>query len=96
MELAADCPDGAIDAPLLADATQVVTLRSLVSYVTGATPAEVAAFYQHELADLGWQPSTDATVSDAATVQGFTRDDESLTLVITPGEGGTMVRLGGG
>ena len=93
MDLPADCPAGTVDAPLLADATEVVTLPGLVSYVTASTPAEAAAFYQQELPGLGWQATADAIVSDTATVQDFTREGEQLSLIITAGDGGTIVRL---
>ena len=45
-----------MNAPLLSDASNVVTLPSLLAYDTGTSVLEARAFYEQELPKLGWQP----------------------------------------
>ena len=55
IELPADCPAGLVNAPLLPDASIVMNLPSLLAYDTGTSVLEARAFYEQELAKLGWQ-----------------------------------------
>ena len=94
VEIPPTCTAGLLDAPLLPDAAEVVRVADLVSYVTAAAAADVAAFYQQELPAMGWQPATaEANVTDEATVQDFTRGGERVALVVMTAEGRTTVRL---
>ncbi len=50
-----DCPPGLLEAPMLPDAADVESLPGLLRYETTSSVPEVVAFYQKELAALGWQ-----------------------------------------
>jgi len=93
IELPKDCPAGMIEAPRLPDATDLLNAPGLVSYITAATPAEAAAFYQKELPALGWLPTSDPTVANTLAVQDFTRGDQQLSVTILVDEDGTTVLL---
>lgn len=55
IELPADCPPGLVNAPLLSDASNVMSLPGLLAYDTGISVLEARAFYEQELSRLGWQ-----------------------------------------
>lgn len=93
LELPKDCPAGMIDAPLLPDATDVQNMPGLLSYTTASSAIEVAAFYQHRLPTLGWQPTADPSISATAALMEFTQDNQLLSVIITAGEAGTTVHI---
>lgn len=91
--LPADCATGLIDAPLLADAADIVSAPGLLGYTTLAPLAEVVAFYQERLPVSGWRPGPNPFVDETRALLDFTRADQELILVIAPGERGTTVQL---
>jgi hypothetical protein len=91
--LPADCPAGLLDAPVLPGAADVLSEPGLLNYTTTRTPAEVAAFYQAQLPELGWQPADNAVVEANLAWQDFTRAGQQLTLMALAGEAGTDVLL---
>ena len=93
LALPADCPAGMLDAPLMPAAVDVLSEPGLVSYTTSATPAEVAAFYQAQLPELGWQPVDDGVVVENLALQEFNRAEHQLTLMVLAGTAGTDVTL---
>jgi hypothetical protein len=56
IELPADCSPGLVNAPLLPDASIVVSLPGVLQYDTRTSVLEARAFYEQELSKLGWQP----------------------------------------
>ncbi|HSR29355.1 MAG TPA: hypothetical protein VLY63_02235, partial [Anaerolineae bacterium] len=60
IDLPADCPPGLLDVPVMADATELERLPGMTRYSTAASVAEVQAFYEEELAVLGWKPPAPA------------------------------------
>jgi hypothetical protein len=88
-----DCPVGLIQAPLLPDATQVVSKPGLITYSSGSSLADAAAFYQKQLADLGWEPGRQSTISASIVVLDFTQADKKLTLIISPAQSAITVRI---
>ena len=91
--LPADCPQAAVDVPLLADAADVVRVPGLTSYTTASAPEEVVEFYQQELPALGWAQTADPTVSDTDTFVNFTRGEEQLSVIVGSDDTPTSVRL---
>jgi len=93
IELPADCPAGMIDAPLLPDATNVSNVPSMLAYDTASSLSDAAAFYQQQLPDLGWQASGEPAVTETTALLEFTQGDQSMTIIITAGDGGTKVHI---
>lgn len=76
-----DCPSGLIDAPLPPDAGTVVNRPGRTTYVTAATPADVAAFYQEQLAAAGWQSDGDVLAGADGSLAVYTRSGETMTVL---------------
>jgi hypothetical protein len=93
VELPSDCPSGMVDAPLLADAGNVVNVPGLLTFSTLAPLPEAVAFYQEQLSVLGWQQAPDPLLNETTAVIDFVRAGEELLLVVTAGEGGTNIQL---
>jgi hypothetical protein len=93
IELPPDCPAGLLDAPVLPDAAGLLNAPGLVGYTTESSPAEVIAFYQAALPELGWEPSSDPVVVEDMAMQDFTRQGQQLALTIAVGEEGTDVLI---
>ncbi len=71
--------------PQLPDAYDMTTMNNMVFYYTLETPEQAVAFYQESLATEGWvYVDTDSTLSPQTNLLSFTRDDESLTIIISP------------
>jgi hypothetical protein len=87
------CAGATLDLPTPADATDVVRTASTLTFTTASSVDDATAFYEPELAALGWQPVSDPTVFDGGTSQDFTRDDDRLSLLVTEGDSGTTVRF---
>lgn len=88
-----DCPAGLVDAPLLVDAADIVSVPGLLTYTTLLPLADAVAFYQERLRALGWQQSSEPFRDDTTAVLDFTRSGEALLLLVTTGDGGTTVQL---
>jgi hypothetical protein len=86
-------PEGCrVDAPLMADAFDVLNLPGWLGYNTPASIAEAAAFYQEQLPGLGWTPTLQPIFADTAILE-YAQGDETLSLIISPGEAGTRVDI---
>ncbi len=94
VDVPADCPAGLVDAPRLPDAADLSNMPGLLSYSTGSTPVEAAAYYEVELPAVGWQPSGNPVTAETLALHDFTRDAQRLSVIITGGNGSTTnVRL---
>jgi hypothetical protein len=87
------CAGASLEMPTPPDATEVVRTATTLSFTTASSVDDVSAFYEPELAALGWQPVSDAVVFEGGTSQDFTRDDDRLSLLVTKGDSGTTVRF---
>ena len=88
-----DCPSGMVDTSSLPNATDMVKLPGILRYNTITNLADVAAFYQKELLDQGWQLPTAPTIDKDSASLNFTKGDQQLTVTITAGDGKTKVRI---
>jgi hypothetical protein len=86
IELPADCPAGMPDAPLLADATNIVNMPSILAYDTPTSLTDTITFYQEQIPGLGWTPLGEPTVNDTAVVLTYMRDDQTMTIIVTMGD----------
>jgi hypothetical protein len=93
MILPEDCPPGLVDAPLLPDATNIENIPGNLSYDTMSSLADAAAFYQQNIADLGWQAEGEPAVTDGIAVLTYTQGDRIMLIIIKPGDSGTRVRI---
>jgi len=93
IQIPKDCPGGKVNAPLLSDASNVVDLPGELSFDTSTGPAEVAAFYQKQLPDLGWKLQNGADITDAKALLDFQQGAQDLTVFITTDAGVTSVQL---
>lgn len=59
IELPADCPPGLVNAPMLPDAANIQSLPGLLEYDSATSVPDAVAFYQQQLATLGWQALSD-------------------------------------
>ncbi len=90
-EFPTDCPAGMVDAPMLPDASNVLNVPGILAYDTASSLAEAVAFYQEQLATLGWQLLDDSAVTDTMALLPFSHGDQQLSVFIFLGEDGTEV-----
>jgi hypothetical protein len=93
VELPEDCPPGLIDAPVMSDAQDVEQLPGVTLYRTASSIADVIAFYQDQLPGMGWQPTEESTITETFGVLELTQGDQQLSVIASPGNDGTTVRL---
>jgi hypothetical protein len=93
IELPKDCPAGMVDAPMLPNATDVLSVPGVLRYRTVTSLADTAAFYQKQLPALGWQVHTTPIITETRTLLTFTRGDQQMSVVITAGSGSTRVHI---
>ncbi|HEX7540991.1 MAG TPA: hypothetical protein VF352_02575 [Anaerolineales bacterium] len=91
--LPADCPAGMVNAPQLPDAANVQNMPGLLTYDTASSLADVAAFYQAQIPNLGWMLLGAPTMADTTALMEFTQGDQTMTVIITAGDGGTTVQI---
>jgi hypothetical protein len=93
IELREDCPPGLIDAPIMSDAQNIEQLPSVTLFSTSSSIEEVIAFYQQQLPGMGWQASGEPVLTENFGVLELTQGDQRLSVIASPGEDGTSVRL---
>jgi hypothetical protein len=93
VELPNDCPAGMVNAPLLSDAADVLSVPGMLSYSSHTSVADAAAFYQKQLVDLGWKPGPAQPMSDELALLEYTRGVQQLSVIIIAGEGTTTVNI---
>ena len=91
--LPAGCPDGLVDAPLLADAANVSSVPGALTYETASGVADAAAFYEAQLPVLGWAAQEPPTATDAAAFLAYQGPGGTLTVLITAGTMTTVTVL---
>lgn len=75
------------DIPVPASAAEKSQFGGMITFKTGDKPADVVAFYQTEMPKLGWMEGEAGEVGDIRTLN-FTKGDRSLSIMISPEEGG--------
>jgi hypothetical protein len=88
-----DCPAGLIDAPVMDDAQNTQQLPSVTMFETPSDAAAVLTFYSQQLPALGWTQQGEPVVTDVMTLATFLQGDQQLSLIITPTDAGSKVRL---
>ena len=94
--LPTECVEGVTDgvaAPLMDDATDVVRVPGIDSYVTTAKPVQVFDFYSDKLSALGWKSVVEPTTGGTTSVETFQRDGKQLSVIVGETDAGTTVRL---
>jgi hypothetical protein len=85
-------PDGCrVDAPIMADAENVLNLPEALGYDTPSSVNDVTAFYREELPKDGWETTGDPLDGEAGTLTRFTKGDEVLNVIVNTGDSGTRV-----
>ena|SRR5215216_1189977 len=85
-----DCPAGMVNVPLLPDASNVLNMPSILAYETASSLADIATFYQSEIANLGWEPTGEPTITDTTVLLDFTQGDQTMAIVVTTSNGTTV------
>jgi hypothetical protein len=93
IELPEGCPPGMVDAPLLPDAANVDHFPGALSYDTSTSLTDAVAFYQEQLPALGWQPGGDPQVEETTAYLQYTKDKQSMNVIITSDDTGTQVSV---
>jgi len=83
-----------INAPMLADASNVINQPDWLRFDTALSIADAAAFYQEQLPDLGWVAQTDPLlpeplISETDAVLRFVQGSQTLTVFIFSTDGQT-------
>jgi len=87
------CGGSALDLPMMPDASEKSRFGNMTTYKTAGKPADVATFYNDELAADGWKPEGEPTDMGAAVILNFAKDDQTLNVMITASDGATQVIL---
>ena len=83
-----------INAPLLADATNIDRQPGYINYSTATLPTDALAFYQQQLPTLSWTPTADIPVVSGQGGQvSFTSASRRLTIAVSIDETGTTAVL---
>jgi hypothetical protein len=88
-----DCPGGLVNAPLLPDASDILSLPGLLTYTTSMSLTDIVAFYQNEIPITGWDLEGEPTITDTNALLDFKQNDQTLTIIITAGDTGTTVSV---
>jgi hypothetical protein len=82
IQLPQDCPAGMVDAPLLEDAANIERSPGAITYDSASSIKDASAFYEKELAKLGWSEQEDTTVAEDTAAMHFQLGDKDLSLLI--------------
>jgi len=82
-----------VNAQLLPDATDVVSLPGWLRFSSLTSLAQAAAFYQKQIPLMGWQLQGNPTISDILVLLDYTQGVRTMKVIITAGQAGTTVRI---
>ena len=88
-----NCPGGMVNAPLLADASNILNMPGILTYDTATSLADTAAFYQQEIPKLGWELVGEPSLTDSSALLDYTQGDKTLTIIITSDNIKTTVNM---
>lgn len=87
-------PEGCqLNAPLLADATDVLHTPYWLAFSTATAIPDAVAFYQEQLPSFGWTLLTGPLVGEASTFMEFTQGDQTIGVSISASEEATEVNV---
>ncbi len=83
------------DVPVYPGAQQSLNTGDTMMYITNDDVDTVTRFYADALSAQGWTMTTDSSMAGVATIQTWTKGDQTLTLTITHDEssGGTGILI---
>ncbi len=87
------CSQGMVDAPRLADASNITSVPGFLEYESASSVAEAAAFYQEQLPTLGWEPLGDPDLRDSFAFLDFTKGEQELSVIIDQSQNGIILHL---
>jgi len=92
-KLPGDCPAGMVNAPLLPDASGILSMPGILAYATTSSLADAAAFYQKQIPSLGWELVGEPTITDTTALLDYIQGEQTMTIIITTGDDGTNVHV---
>jgi hypothetical protein len=88
-----DCPAGMVNAPLLPDASNVLNMPGALTYDTSTNLANITAFYQKEIPNMGWDLAGEPTITDTTVLLNFIQGDQTMAIITTTGDNGTAIHM---
>ena len=89
-----NCGGNATGLPIMADASEKSTFGDMITYKTASKIADVAAFYQKEMAAAGWQAQADqSTITEEMASLSFSKDTNTANLLVSISDNVTNVML---
>lgn len=82
-----------VEAPVMADAENVLNLPEALGYDTPSSVDDVTAFYRAELPDDGWAITGDPLDGEAGTLTRFVRAHDALNVIVNTGDSATRVDI---
>jgi hypothetical protein len=89
IEPPADCEAAESEFPVMVDAIDLSTLAGMVTYNSPSSFDDVLAFYQEEMVAWGWSEGEGSFVSEGTAMLSYTKDGDTVTVMLT-GEEGTV------
>jgi hypothetical protein len=93
IKLPNDCPAGMVHAPLLPDATNVLSLPGVLTFDSATSLADATAFYQKQMPALGWKVATLPSLTETTAELNFTQGGQLTTIIIIVDSGTTSVQI---
>jgi len=91
-----DCAVPQNDLPMLADASDKMTMGEIIAYQTQSTLKEASEFYQTEMPAAGWKLEGEPTSMEDFVQLTFKKDDRTAQVMITSNDDGTQVMINTG
>ena len=80
--------------PVLEDATDLVSMSGIVSYMTAVSAAEAIEFYQNAMAEAGYTYVEDSSfISDTTAFLNFSGESGAVTVTISEDSGQTSITI---
>jgi hypothetical protein len=79
----AACADAGSDYPVMEGATDLATMAGFASYKIGAPLADVVAFYDGEMAALGYTPAEEQMVFEETAILTYSQEGKTVNVTIT-------------
>lgn len=93
VDIPPECGAALLNAPLPADATNVVRFDSGIRFDTSSSPADVVAFYKQQSTAVGWVAEGEPSSDDKRGVVEFTQGEALITIVVLAGDAGSNVLI---
>ena len=93
VDIPPECGAALLNAPLPADATNVVRFDTGLRFDTSSSPADVVAFYQQQSTAVGWVAEGEPSSDDKRGTVEFTAGDALITVVALATDAGSNVMI---